>query len=115
LDPLRVYTFADFDVAARKLVEIANAVEAGQDGRIFIELINSAFLGLAARRTSTAPLSPARSRWAGCGGMRAGPTLRLRRLCSGRRNLQDFWNAECDLIGPVYCGGICTLNFHSTQ
>jgi hypothetical protein len=36
--------FADLDVAARKLVEIANAVEAGQDGRIFIELVNGAFL-----------------------------------------------------------------------
>jgi hypothetical protein len=36
--------FADLDVAARKLVEIANAVESVRDGRIFIELINSAFL-----------------------------------------------------------------------
>ena len=37
--------FADPDVAARKLVEMANGVEAVQDGRIFIELINGAFLG----------------------------------------------------------------------
>jgi hypothetical protein len=37
--------FADPDVAARKLVEIANAIEAVQDGRIFIELINTPFLG----------------------------------------------------------------------
>jgi len=37
-------TFADPDVAARKLVEIANAVEAVQDGRIYIELVNGAFL-----------------------------------------------------------------------
>jgi membrane protein YqaA with SNARE-associated domain len=44
-----------------------------------------------------------------------GVSLRLRCLCSGRRNLQDFRNTECDLIGPVYCGGICTLNFHSTK
>jgi hypothetical protein len=36
--------FADPDVAARKLVEIANAIEAVQDGRIYIELINGAFL-----------------------------------------------------------------------
>jgi hypothetical protein len=36
--------FTDPDAAARKLVEIANAVEAVQDGRIFVELINSAFL-----------------------------------------------------------------------
>ena len=33
--------FADPDVAARKLVEIANAVETVQDGRIYIERINS--------------------------------------------------------------------------
>jgi hypothetical protein len=36
--------FADPDVAARKLVEIANGIEAVQDGRIYIELVNSAFL-----------------------------------------------------------------------
>jgi hypothetical protein len=36
--------FADPDAAARKLVEIANAAEAVQDGRIHIELINAAFL-----------------------------------------------------------------------
>ena len=35
--------FADPD-AARKLIEIANAVEPVQDGRIYIELINSPFL-----------------------------------------------------------------------
>jgi|HubBroStandDraft_2_1064218.scaffolds.fasta_scaffold195751_3 hypothetical protein len=36
--------FADPDTAARKLVEIANAVEAVQDGRVYIELINGPFL-----------------------------------------------------------------------
>jgi hypothetical protein len=36
--------FADPDAAARKLVEIANAVEAVQDGRIYIERVNDAFL-----------------------------------------------------------------------
>jgi hypothetical protein len=36
--------FADPDAAARKLVEIANATDAVQDGRIYIELINAAFL-----------------------------------------------------------------------
>jgi hypothetical protein len=36
--------YADPERAARKLVEIANAVEAVQDGRIFIELINGPFL-----------------------------------------------------------------------
>jgi hypothetical protein len=35
---------ADPDQAARKLVDIANASEAVQQGRIYIELINSAFL-----------------------------------------------------------------------
>ena len=36
--------FADPDVAARKLVEIANGVEAVQDGRIYIERVNEPFL-----------------------------------------------------------------------
>ena len=32
------------EMAARKLVEIANSVEAVQEGRIYIELINGPFL-----------------------------------------------------------------------
>jgi hypothetical protein len=36
--------FADPDAAARKLVEIANDVEAVQDGRIYIERVNEPFL-----------------------------------------------------------------------
>jgi len=36
--------FTDTDAAAGKLVEIANAIAAVQDGRIYIELINGAFL-----------------------------------------------------------------------
>jgi hypothetical protein len=36
--------FADPDKAARKLVELANAVEADRDQRIAIELINLPFL-----------------------------------------------------------------------
>jgi len=36
--------FADPYAAARKLVEIANGVEAVQDGRIFIERVNEPFL-----------------------------------------------------------------------
>jgi hypothetical protein len=36
--------YADLDVAARKLIEIANSVEAVQDGRIYIELVNAPFL-----------------------------------------------------------------------
>jgi hypothetical protein len=35
---------ADPEAAARKLIEIANSVEAVQDGRIYIELINGPFL-----------------------------------------------------------------------
>jgi hypothetical protein len=36
--------FADPEAAAGKLLEIANSVEAAQDGRIYIELINGPFL-----------------------------------------------------------------------
>ena len=36
--------YGDPEKAARKLVEIANSVEAAQDGRIFIELVNGPFL-----------------------------------------------------------------------
>jgi hypothetical protein len=32
--------YADPEVTARKMIEIANSVEAVQDGRIYIELIN---------------------------------------------------------------------------
>jgi hypothetical protein len=37
-------SFADPEVAGRKLMEIANATEPAQDGRIYIELVNAAFL-----------------------------------------------------------------------
>lgn len=36
--------FADPEAAARKLLEIANATEAVQDGRIHIEKLNGPFL-----------------------------------------------------------------------
>jgi hypothetical protein len=36
--------FADPEAAARKLIEIANSVEAVQDGRVHIELVNGPFL-----------------------------------------------------------------------
>jgi hypothetical protein len=36
--------FADAGTAARKLIEIANDVEAMQDGRIYIERVNAPFL-----------------------------------------------------------------------
>ncbi len=38
------FTLGDPDAAARKLVEIANGVEAVQNGRIFVELVNWPFL-----------------------------------------------------------------------
>jgi hypothetical protein len=50
--------FTDPDAAARKLVEIANAVEAVQDGRVYIELINCP--------RDTGPPSRTRSSSAGC-------------------------------------------------
>ena len=36
--------YSDPEKAARKIVEIANTVEAVQDGKIYIELINGPFL-----------------------------------------------------------------------
>jgi hypothetical protein len=36
--------YADPETAARKLIELANAIEALQDGRIHIELLNGPFL-----------------------------------------------------------------------
>ena len=36
--------FTDPDLAARKLVEIANGVEPARDGRIYIERVNAPFL-----------------------------------------------------------------------
>jgi hypothetical protein len=38
--------FADPDAAARKIVEIANSVEAVQDDRIYIERVNAPFLAV---------------------------------------------------------------------
>jgi hypothetical protein len=38
------HPFTNPDAAARKLVEIANGVEAVQDGRIYIERVNEPFL-----------------------------------------------------------------------
>jgi hypothetical protein len=67
-------TFADPDIAARKLVEIANAVDAVQDGRIYIELVNGAFLKAGGTPDQyRAALARAKLRWAGCRGMRAVP------------------------------------------
>jgi hypothetical protein len=41
---IRPRPFADPDTGARKLVEIANSVEAVMDGRIYIERVNAPFL-----------------------------------------------------------------------
>jgi hypothetical protein len=38
------HPLADPDAAARKLIEIANSVEAVQNGRIYIERVNELFL-----------------------------------------------------------------------
>jgi hypothetical protein len=65
---------ADPEKAARKLVEIANAAEAVQDGRIHIELIKRRSSALAAPRPNSAPVSNARSPRAGYGGMNPGST-----------------------------------------
>ena len=40
----------DPDLAARRLVEIANGVEAVQDGRIYIERVNAPFLAAGGSR-----------------------------------------------------------------
>jgi hypothetical protein len=52
--------FTDPDAAARKLVEIANAVEAAQDGRVYIERINEPFLAAAAISSALVSNAPAR-------------------------------------------------------
>jgi hypothetical protein len=36
--------YADPEAAARKIIEIANSIEAVQDGRIYIELLNGPML-----------------------------------------------------------------------
>jgi hypothetical protein len=36
--------YADPEAAAQKLIEIASGIEAVQDGRIYIELVNNAFM-----------------------------------------------------------------------
>jgi hypothetical protein len=58
--------YADPEAAARKLIEIANSVEAVQDGRIHIELLNGPMLfDLKATPANTQPASSSRSTAAG--------------------------------------------------
>jgi hypothetical protein len=66
--------YADPEVAARKLIELANAVEAVQDGRIYIELLNGTFLFELKATCRIPPGSSWRSRTAGSRCTRAGPT-----------------------------------------
>ena len=47
--------YADPEKAARKLIEIANSVEAVQDGRLHIEKINWPFLQATGNAENTAP------------------------------------------------------------
>jgi hypothetical protein len=66
--------FAEPDLAARKLVEIANAIEAVQDGRIYIERINAPFLAAGGTATTSGLGSSAPSCSDGSGGTRAAHT-----------------------------------------
>jgi hypothetical protein len=66
---------SDPEAAARKLIEIANSVEAVQDGRIHIELINGPFLfDLKGTPAEYAPGSIWRSSAAGWRSTSPGPT-----------------------------------------
>ena len=61
--------------ADRKLLELANAVEPVQDGRIHIEKINAPFLFKeCGSPPSTGPGSHSQSPKAGCGDMNPAPT-----------------------------------------
>jgi hypothetical protein len=86
--------FADPDAAARKLVEIANATEAVQDGRIFIELVNAAFLAAGGSPAEYRAGLEARSQRAGCGG--TGP---------GRSRNSPRPRPSCSSDG--YCSNFC--------
>ena len=65
--------FADPEAAARKIMELAHAFEPIQDGRIYIEAINSPFLFQhKARLRSTPPALSSASSGAGWSCARAG-------------------------------------------
>lgn len=67
--------FADPEVAARQLVQLASGIEPVQDGRIYIEKINYSFLyTLKASGAEFGAGSGALLRRAGLSYMRAGPT-----------------------------------------
>jgi hypothetical protein len=64
--------FADPDVAARKLIEIASTIEPVQNGRIYIELVNGPFLKAGGSGDEFRAASIVRSPKAGLSGTRAG-------------------------------------------
>jgi hypothetical protein len=64
---------SDPDIAARKLVEIASTIEPGQEGRIYIELVNQPFLDAGAKPGQFRAALRVRLSWAGSGVMRAAP------------------------------------------
>ena len=66
--------FADPDAAARKIVEIANGIEAVQDGRIYIERVNAPFLAAGGSGDDFRAGIEAPSHSAGYGCTRAAPT-----------------------------------------
>jgi hypothetical protein len=68
------HSFADPDAAARKVIEIANGVEAAQDGRIFIERVNDCFWRMTVVARNSVPVSSAPLLSIGFGGTRAAPT-----------------------------------------
>ncbi len=65
---------ADPEKAARKLVEIANAVEPYMDQRVLIELINGPFLKAGGTRPNTGRVLISPSPRTGCGVMNPAPT-----------------------------------------
>src|SRR6266404_750679 len=66
--------FSDPEAAVRKLIEIANAAEAVQDGRIYIERVNGPFLAAGGSPAEyRAGIERAIAK-AGCGDTNPGPT-----------------------------------------
>jgi len=80
--------FADPEAAARKLLEIANATEAVQDGRIYIETING-------RMLFVEKASPAEYSWSRPGGCPRKPaacasTRAIARAMPSRRTMMRW-------------------------
>jgi hypothetical protein len=91
--------FADPDDAVRKLVEITNAVEAVQDGRIYVERINGPFLD-----AGGAP-----RRWHGLSAdLRSPGILTLRARWPDRADL--VWFQNCIDYVPLDVPGKCPHN-----